>query len=279
MILAAGCASQRSTQPETTPSAEEYYSSGDERDEPDRPPAAGEVPGPGPTAPPALVRRAPTCSGGRDCDAAGRAIFERSEQLQACYEAAGADAVGRGVVYVLLDVQPEGAVEGVLVGYSDVRSTSFMRCLDEQLGALEMPASAAASVVQALLVFGARDRAEGRSMLAAYRAARAVSEQERVVPLTAIRQSVQSCHERTFRGRETQAGRLVLNVTVQEDGRVASVEITEDAFDGRLDECVIDTVEKLTLDVEEGMGTTFVYPVVLQPGAQSGPAPTDAQPR
>lgn len=268
--LAASCGAAQAPGSETD-EGEEYYVSGDE---PDRRDGAGAARSeadagsrPAHRAPPVLVRRDPRCSGTYDCDAAGREVFRHAEQLRACYEAAGAESAGRGVVYTLLDVQPEGDVHGVLIGYSDVRGTVFVDCLDRELEILSMPASQSASVVQAFLVFGARDQAEGRAMLAAYRAARAASEQDEPVPMTAIRQSVQSCYERQYRSHEAPAGRLVLRLTTQEDGRVATVEVTEDAFGGALDACVVGVVGKLHLALEEGTGTSFVYPVVLQPGA------------
>jgi hypothetical protein len=272
--LATGCGATQTTQA-ATDDGEEYYVSGDEAGQRAAPnaarPADGGASVPARGAPPVLVRREPRCSGTYDCDAAGLEIFGLEEQLGACYEEAGAARAGRGVVYALLDVQPEGDVHGVLIGYSDVRSAGFMDCLERELGTLSMPASQSTSVVQALLVFGARDQAEGREMLAAYRTARAASESDEPVPTTAIRQSVQSCYERQFRSREAPAGRIVLSLTTHEDGRVESVAVTEDAFGGQLDECVVDVVGKLHLSLEEGAGTSLVYPVVLQPGAGSSP--------
>lgn len=224
--------------------------------------------------PPVLVRRAPTSSGPLDGDRAGAVIFGGERELRACYGGLTSPA-GAGVVYALLDVTAGGEVEGVLVGYSDVRDMRFLDCVEDALSRLAMPATSGPSVVQAYLVFGARDEAQARTMLRAYRAARAEDQGEgdEPQPMTAVREAVQGCAERVYRGRIETGGRLVLELGLEADGSVRSVAIGEDAFEGRLDDCVETAVEKLRLAVDEGAGTTISYPVIIQPTAAPAAAP------
>jgi len=277
LVLATGCsgASGRGQ----TADDEEYYEAPTDRrgprdssrTEPETPPVEPEAT---PEVPTVLVRRAPTSSGSLEGDAAGRAIFGIAGELGECYGAADGAESGRGVMYVLIDVEAGGEVGGVLIGHSEVRDLELMECVEERLGALTMPESEGSSVVQTHLVFGASDEDEGRAMLRAYRTARdeAAREADVPVPLTAVREGVEGCFERAFRGRGTEGGRLVLQLSVDAEGRVTAVEITEDeGTEGRLDSCVEDVVGKLRLAVEEGQGSTISYPVILQPARAAEP--------
>jgi hypothetical protein len=122
-------------------------------------------------------------------------------------------------------------------------------------------------------------------LLRAYRASRDAESEvsDEPVPLTAVRRSVQGCYERVYRGRGTEGGRLVLDITVQDDGRVESVDVTEDSFDGSLDICIQTVVEKFILILDEGAGPTVNYPVIISPSAEteletgSEPTPPEAQ--
>lgn len=288
MSAVVGCSSGSANQPSTQPSTGDYYQPLSDLDRESRIGDGGVEDGGGVSdggggdpervMPRVLVRRAPRSRGSLDGDAAGQVIYENVGQLEECHTSAGGVDAGRGVVYVLLDVTARGQVDGVLIGHSDIENTRFMECLERELGELAMPATSESSVVQAHLVFGARDQDEGREMLRAYRASRAAQsdESEEAVPLTEVRRSVQGCYERVFRGRGTEGGRMVLTLTVDDDGRIESVEITEDSLDGSLDSCIHTVVEKLRLELNEGMGSSVIYPVIISPGAQTEmPLPTD----
>ncbi len=273
-FLTTSCASQLGSQSPNDGSNEEYY---DDRD-PDETSPEGDRDEPVATNPaaPVLVRRTPTSSGPLDGDAAGLALFGASDGLDACYRSHLDASVDAGIVFIVLDVLPSGEVEDVLIGYSDMSDSVFLGCLERTLSDVEMPAAEGSSVVQAHLVFGAADVERGRSLMRAYRTARDGRELDETVPLSEIGRNVQGCYERVFRGRQGEPGRLVLNLSLDDDGSIASVAIAEDDFDGRLDACVRTTVEKLRLEREEGESDQLVYPVILQPGRPDAtPTETD----
>lgn len=295
----AGCSSGNANQPSTQPSAQpstgDYYQPLSDLDIPSQAGDGGVEDGTTDdvvdrgngaagvserAVPRVLVRRAPRSRGSLDGNAAGQVIFENETLLEQCYASAGGVEAGRGVVYLLFDVTSRGAVDGVLIGHSDVENMGFLQCLERELGELSMPATSGSSVVQAHLVFGARDEDEGREMLRAYRASRDEETEvsDEAVPLTAVRQSVQGCYERVFRGRGTEGGRLVLTLNVEDDGRVASVDITEDSFESALNICVHTVVEKLRLELDEGAGPSINYPVIISPSAQTNLPTTSDEP-
>ncbi len=219
------------------------------------------------TLPSVLVRRAPRATGDLDADAAGRALARRWRDFEACHEAAGGDRIGRGVVYVLLDVAPGGVVEHVTVGHSDVRAVRFETCLRGVLRETTLPAATTSSLVQAHLIFGAEGIDEGRQMLRAYRSTRAPTREttrSAAVPLVDLRHRVQSCYERALRRRPSLRGRLVLELTVAEDGEIAEAEVSEDGLDGVLDRCVLGAIRGLRLEVASA--SRLQYPVILEPG-------------
>lgn len=280
MVLAAGCVG-RGRSDRTTPDGEGYYDTRDDRPSPGTTEPSGDS---GTRSPPAdesrprlLVRRPASSSGSLEGEAAGAVIFGASEDLARCYAVAGRESSGRGVVYVLLDIEPNGEVGGVLVGHSAVTSSRFMSCIEETLGGLSMPTAPDRSIVQAYMVFGVDDEDEARRLLGGYRARRASSESEEPVPLTTIRQRVQGCFERVARGRGHETGRIVLAITVGEGGAVSTVEVREESFEGRLDSCVIAGVEKLTLVLEEAAGPTILYPVLIQAGQVVAAPPNGAE--
>jgi hypothetical protein len=215
-----------------------------------------------------LVRRAPESNGPLDGDEAGRALFEAADQLAACYDETGAERSGAGVAFVIFDVERGGEITKAVVGHSDVRDTRFVDCLERTLRSIAMPESEGKSVIQAYLVFGAEDEEEGRRMLSVYREARARSADRwaDALPLTQVRTVVQGCYERAFRGRTATQGRLVLGMTMGQGGLIDRVEITEDNFDGRLDECVHAALRGLRLQLDAEDSSTISYPVLLQPG-------------
>lgn len=277
VLTLSGCGVQRTVD---EPS-EVYYDSRDQaqtrNDQPSSAPAAiasridGDAPLAEPdavdAAPDVLIRRAPESNGPLDGDAAGMVLFENVESIASCYRQAGAGGGGSGVAFVIFDVQRDGDITDAIVGHSDVRSMGFVRCIEGALGAITMPEAEGKSIVQAYLVFGAADEDEGRRMLRSYRAARAEAE-ERVgdaMPLTAVRNVVQGCYERIFRGRQATPGRLVLGMSLGEEGEVEEIEITEETFDGRLDQCVLASLRGLRLQLDDD-ASTITYPVVLQPG-------------
>ena len=223
-----------------------------------------------PEAPEVLVRRPPTSTGERDAEAAGWSLFGQREDLGQCYTEAGGLRAGQGVVLALLDVSASGGVDNVLVGHSDIRDQVFVRCLEGVLEELDLDPSSRASTIQTYLVFGAEDFDQGRALLSRYRSARAAATQApgAAAPLTMVGQLVQSCYERIFRGYGDVTGRLVLSLTLDDNGLVSSAEIAEDTLDGRLDQCVIDAVEGLRLDTETIETSQLLYPVVVQPGLQ-----------
>lgn len=256
--------------------------------------ASGAVQGAGPSLPAAapvdeptpavLVRRPPSSSGALEGDAAGWALFEQAGELGACYADAGGAALGRGVVYVVLDVEPGGRVDRATIGHSDVRSSRFEACLRQALLGVAMPASAGGSRVQAHLVFGAGDRAEGRAMLVAYRATRAVAGgggagaavAAEAIPLTGLRSRIQTCYERRLRGRPGLRGRMLLELTVESDGQVSRAGIAAGAggdrpdrgpaLDDALSRCVLGAVRNVRLAGEYASSATLTYPVVFEPG-------------
>jgi len=215
-----------------------------------------------------LVRRAPESNGPLDGEEAGRVLFEESQRLSACYDESGASRSGAGVAFVIFDVESSGEITAAVVGHSDVRSTSFVECLEGALRSIPMPRSEGKSVVQAYLVFGAEDEDEGRRMLSAYREARARSAElwADAMPLTQVRTLVQGCYERAFRGRSGSSGRLVLDMTMGQGGLIDRVEITEDNFEGQLDDCVLASLRGRLIQLDVETATTVTYPVLLQPG-------------
>jgi hypothetical protein len=233
-----------------------------------------------------LVRRPPASSGALAGDAAGWALFEHADELGACYDDAGGSVVGRGVVYVVLDVEPQGRVDHVTVGHSDVRSARFEECLRGALQGVAMPPAADGARVQAHLVFGAADAAEGRAMLVAYRATRAGAsggaaraEDDGIaetIPLTGLRTRIQTCYERRLRGRPGLRGRMLLELTVDADGLVSRAGFADGAGGGRagrpspldatLSRCVLGAVRNVRLEGDYAASATLTYPLILEPG-------------
>jgi hypothetical protein len=219
-----------------------------------------------------LVRRPPSSTGALDGDEAGWAIFGRSAELGACYAGAGGGLAGRGVVYVLLDVEPAGTVERVTIGHSDIRGARFEGCLRDALSGLALPSSGRRALVQTHLVFGARDRDDGRALLRAYRTARAgggaphAARGEAAVSLTSLRGRIQTCYERRLRGRPDLRGRMMLELTVEVDGQISRAAVTEQALDDRLSRCVLGAVRNVRLQGEYASSAILQYPVILEPG-------------
>jgi len=214
-----------------------------------------------------LVRRAPSSTGGLEGDVVGRALARQSSHFATCYQAAGGPQIGRGVVYLLLDVEAAGRIGRVTVGHSDIRSPRFESCLRDSLDELTLPEASGPSMVQAHLVFGTNDDDEGREMLRAYRATRVRdgNADMAAVPLSGLRRRVQSCYERAFRGRGMR-GRMVLALTLTEDGSVSEAAVSEENLDGRLDRCVLGAVRNLRLEQQQASAATLLYPVILEPG-------------
>jgi hypothetical protein len=59
---------------------------------------------------------------------------------------------------------------------------------------------------------------------------------------------------------------MVLELTVEEDGRVSDAAISEDDLDGTLDRCVLGAVRDLRLAGEYASAAIMRYPVILEPG-------------
>lgn len=226
-----------------------------------------------------LIRRPPASSGGLDGDAAGQVLFENRECLSRCYTSLDSDRVGQGVVYAVLDVESNGHVDGVLIGHSDVRSAPFLECLDRELSDLEMPRSSERSAVQVYFVFGTVDIAHARQFLRDYRERRDGEEGSDTVALSEIGTSVRGCYERIFRSQRTEPGRVVLDLTLTESGEISDIGISEDDFDGRLDECIQTVVEKLRFDMTEEISTSFSYPVIIYPSRQNPVTDSDVSER
>jgi len=268
LMLLASCAA-RTTEP-AAPEAEHYYEP--DLDGADLQTSVAGGGGHGDAAlTPVLVRRAPSSSGSLEGDVAGRIIFGHADRLASCYEAVGGAAAGRGVVYLILDVEPQGQVRQAMVGHTDVHQPRFESCLVEELGNLRMPPSADRAVIQAHLLFGARDEDEGRAMLRAYRASRAASGgpdlgTETRIRLSDVGRRVQRCYERTFRGHFNDPGRFVVALTIADGGQVSSVDVIEESLDGRLDECVQDELENVMLEDDGDLPPRILYPVILHPG-------------
>ena len=220
--------------------------------------------------PAVLVHRPPRGSGGIDADAAGWALFRRSEQLAACYDAAGGERAGTGIVYLILDVDPGGEVVDVMIGHSDVRGARFEGCLQEAIIGMVLPSAHRRSTLQAHLVFGASSLDEGRRFLAEYRSSRASARTEdgetAAVPLSNLRARIQSCYERVSRRQPGLRGRMVLELTVEEDGSVSDASVSGDDLDGSLNQCVLNAVRDLRLMGEYASAAIMRYPVILEPG-------------
>lgn len=219
--------------------------------------------------PAVLVRRPPRSSGQIDGDAVGWALFRHSHRFAACYDDAGGARSGAGVVYLLLDVERNGELSGVTIGHSDIRSERFERCLRQELLSLDLPSGESRATLQAHLIFGASGVEEGRRMLGDYRSSRAPSEvdsEQIAVPLSNLRARIQSCYERISRRRPYLRGRMVLELTVEEDGSVSDAEVSEDDLDGTLNQCVLNAVRDLRLMGEYASAATMRYPVFLEPG-------------
>jgi hypothetical protein len=211
-----------------------------------------------------LVMSARVSSGSLDEAAVGLALVLGSDQLAGCYDDLGDQAAGRGVVYLLLDVEPTGEVSDVMVGHSAIRDRDFVSCLSSGMRGVRMPTSESDAVVQAHLVFGADNLASGRELFQTYRA-QAESDGDEATPvgLAEVGRRARQCFERTFRGRRLEQGRLVLDLTVSGEGRIDEVEVVEDDFDGRLDVCVAGSVRHLQLVTEGEPPERIRYPVIL----------------
>jgi hypothetical protein len=219
--------------------------------------------------PAVLVRRPPRSSGDIDADAVGWALFRNSSRFAACYEEGGGPRNGTGVVYLLLDVERTGELADVTIGHSDIRSERFESCLRRELQELSLPGGSTRATLQAHLIFGASDFDEGRRMLSEYRATRVTSNARRerdAVPLTDLRARIQSCYERISRRQPELRGRMVLELTIEEDGYVSDAAVSEDDLDGSLNQCVLSSVRDLRLMGEYASAATMRYPVVLEPG-------------
>ena len=186
--------------------------------------------------------------------------------------AVGGEAAGRGVVYLLLDVDGEGEVWRVTVGHADVRGRAFERCLEATLRAVPMPATGQSSLVAAHLIFGATGEGEARQMLASYRARRRVEEPDRgahPLSLAELRGRIRPCYESALRRSPGLSGRTVLHLSLDDEGHVedASFSSTGDGLGDGLGRCVLGAVRDLRLDRAETSVATLAYPVIVAPGA------------
>lgn len=216
--------------------------------------------------PPVLVRRTPRSSGSIAGDDAGQLLAHHADQLAGCYDDAGGAQAGRGVVYLLIDINESGAVSRLTVGHSDVRSLRFETCLRQELSNIAFPRTSSPSTVQAHLVFGAEDIDDGRAMMRRYRASRAPTS-ARPRSTTArradVRQRIQSCYERARRERPWLRGRMVLELTIDREGAVSNAAIADGDLDQQLSRCVLDAVENLRIEGEHTAAATLQFPVIL----------------
>lgn len=79
--------------------------------------------------------------------------------------------------------------------------------------------------------------------------------------------AIKSCYERELKANPTLSGKVVVQFTIQESGRVGDVKITSDSTnEPRVGQCIVNQISHFRFPSPEGGSVTASYPFVLQPG-------------
>ncbi len=79
--------------------------------------------------------------------------------------------------------------------------------------------------------------------------------------------AVKACYERELKGNPTLGGKVVVQFTIQESGRVGEVKIVSDSTgEPRIGKCIANQIAHFKFPQPEGGSVTASYPFVLQPG-------------
>ena len=79
--------------------------------------------------------------------------------------------------------------------------------------------------------------------------------------------AIKSCYERELKGNPALAGKIVLQFTIQESGRVGDVKIVSDSTgEPNVAKCMVTQISHFRFPSPQGGSVTASYPFVLQPG-------------
>lgn len=79
--------------------------------------------------------------------------------------------------------------------------------------------------------------------------------------------AIKSCYERELKANPTLGGKVVIQFTIQESGRVADVKVTADTTgEPNVARCMVTQISHFKFPPPEGGTVTASYPFVLQPG-------------
>jgi len=79
--------------------------------------------------------------------------------------------------------------------------------------------------------------------------------------------AIKACYERELKGNPTLGGKVIVQFTIQESGRVADVKIVSDSTqEPRIGKCIANQIAHFKFPQPEGGSVTASYPFVLQAG-------------
>ncbi len=80
--------------------------------------------------------------------------------------------------------------------------------------------------------------------------------------------AIKACYERELKSNPTLAGKVVVQFTIEESGRVGTTTVTTDTTgEPRVGQCIALTISRFKFPSPEGGAVTASYPFVLQPGS------------
>lgn len=80
--------------------------------------------------------------------------------------------------------------------------------------------------------------------------------------------AIKSCYERELKANPTLAGKIVVQFTIQESGRVGDVKVVSDSTSApNVGKCIVTQISHFRFPSPEGGSVTASYPFVLQPGS------------
>ena len=78
--------------------------------------------------------------------------------------------------------------------------------------------------------------------------------------------AVKSCYERELKANPTLQGKVVMQFTIEESGRVATVDVKQDTMgDPAVGQCMKNAIEKWRFDRPEGGSVTVSFPFIFAP--------------
>ena len=80
--------------------------------------------------------------------------------------------------------------------------------------------------------------------------------------------AIKSCYEKQLRHNSKLAGKVRIQFTIEQSGRVSSVKVVEDTLsDPLVGKCIANAVQRFRFDKPDGGSVTVAYPFVFAPSS------------